>query len=246
MRRWRTCILRWGPFGVVRPTDAFAQAEASARRALELDANLGDAHRTLALVRMYHWDWPGADAAFGCTMATAPGSAETHCHYALYLVARGRCAEAVTVVEHARRLDPLSPMISNDRAFALWTARRYADAIDGHRQTLELDPHLAEARREPGLLHACLGDVDAALPELERAVTLTRDAETLACFGYGLAKAGRDQQARAILAELDALGTVATWSPPPTASSTSASAIALPRVDGTPWRGERPVEACTA
>jgi len=194
----------FGAYGVVRPKEAFAQAETSARRALELDPNLGDAHRTLGFVRMYYWDWPGADAAFGCAIAAAPGAAETHCHYALYLIVRGRYAEAVASAEHARSLDPLSPMIGNDRALALWTAHRYAEAMETYRQTLELEPDFVESRRGLGLLHAFLGDFNAALPELERAVTLTRDVQTLACLGYGLALAGREREARAILAELDA------------------------------------------
>ena len=193
-----------GAFGVVRPEGAFAEAEASARRALALDPNLGDAHRTMAVIRMYYWDWPGAEAAFDSAMAAAPGSADTHCHYSLFLVARGRCEEAVASAEHARSLNPLSPMINNDRAFVLWTARRYTEAIDGYRQTLDLEPHFVEARRELGLLHAFLGDVDAALPELERAVALTRDVESLAYLGYGLASAGRERAARAVLTELDA------------------------------------------
>ena len=107
-------------------------------------------------------------------MAAAPGSAETHSHYAFYLIARGRCAEAVASDDHARSLDPLSPMIGKDRAVALWMAHRYAEAIDGYRQTLELEPHFEEARRELALLHAFLGDVDAALAELEREATPPR------------------------------------------------------------------------
>lgn len=192
-----------GAFGVVRPEGAVAEAEASARRALALDPKLGDAHRTMGVIRMYYWDWPGAEAAFDAAMAAAPGSADTHCHYSLLLVARGRCEEAVASAEHARSLDPLAPMINNDRAFVLWTARRYTEAIDGYRQTLDSEPHFVEARRELGLLHAFLGDVDAALLELERAVALTRDVESLAYLGYGLAAAGREHAARAILTELD-------------------------------------------
>ena len=195
-----------GAFGVECPKDAFAEAEVSTRRALELDPNLGDAHRALAFVRMYHWDWAGAEAAFGSALSTAPGSAETHCCYALYLIIRGRSAEAVDAAEHARSLDPLSPMAGNDRALALWTDHRYAEAIDGYRQTLELDPHFVESRRELGLLYAFLGDFDAALPELERAATLAPDAETLASLGYGLALAGREPDARAILEELHVTG----------------------------------------
>jgi TolB-like protein/Flp pilus assembly protein TadD len=195
-----------GAYGVVCPRDAFAEAEASTRRALDLDPNLGDAQRTLALVRMYHWDWPGAEAAFGSALAAAPGSAETHCYYALYLIVRRRFAEAVAAAEHARSLDPLSPMIGNDRALALWTAHRYPEAIDGYRQTIGLDPLFVESRRELGLLYAFLGDVDMAVTELEHAATLAPDVETLASLGYALALAGREPDARAILEELSVKG----------------------------------------
>ena len=195
-----------GAFGIERPAEAFAEAQTCARRALELDPDLGEAHRALAFVRMYHWDWAGADAAFGCALTAASGSGETHCYYALYLMIRGRLTEAVAAAEHARSLDPLSPMIGNDRALTLWAVHRYTEAIDGYRQTLELDPYFVESRRELGLLHAFLGDFDAALAELERAAKLAPDMETLASLGYGLALAGREPEARAILEELHLTG----------------------------------------
>jgi tetratricopeptide (TPR) repeat protein len=94
-------------------------------------------------------------------------------------------------------------MIGNDRALALWTAHRYPEAIDGYRQTLDLEPHFVESRRGLGLLHALLGDFDAALPELERAATRAPDVHTLACLGYGLASVGRHPEARAILERID-------------------------------------------
>jgi TolB-like protein/Flp pilus assembly protein TadD len=192
-----------GAYGLEPPTDAFAEAHGCIRRALELDPNLADAHRALAIVRMSLWDWTGADAAVERALSAAPRSAETYCYYTLYLIVRGRFAEAVAAAERARSLDPLSPTVGNDRAFALWTAHRYADAIDGFRQTLDLEPHFVESRRALGLLHACLGDFDAALAELQRAATLAPDdMETLACLGYGLAVAGREPEARSLLEEL--------------------------------------------
>ena len=192
-----------GAFGVVSAKEGFSQAEEAAAHALELDPTLGDGHRAMALVRMYYWDWPGAERAFERALVAAAGSSETHSHYALYLVARGRCAEAVVSAEHARALDPLSPMINNDLAFTLWMARRYAEAIDRYHQTLELDPNFIESRRELGLLHASLGNFDAGLPELEKATSLGRDIETLASLGYVLARAGREDEARVLQLELD-------------------------------------------
>ena len=72
-------------------------------------------------------------------------------------------------------------------------------------QTIELDPHFIESRRELGLLLASLGELDVALPELEKATSLARDVETLASLGYGLAVAGREREARVLQVELDEL-----------------------------------------
>ena len=189
-------------FGSIAAQEGFSLAENAAQHALELDPALGAAHRALGLVRMSSWDWPGAEASFERALASEAGSAEVRSHYSLYLIARGRCAEAVASAEHARVIDPLSLMINNDLAFALWAARRYAEAIDRYQQTLELDQNFIESRRELGLLYASTGNLDAALPELERAAAHAKDRETLACLGYGLARAGRLHEAHTILTDV--------------------------------------------
>jgi len=192
-----------GAFGVLMPKEAFSNARTATLRALAADPKLADAHRTLALVKMcYDWDWSGAEAAFRLAMRCQPGSAEVYAQYAVYLVALGRCDEAVVGAERARALDPLSLMINNDLAFALWTAGRDREAIDQYRRTLELDSSFVESRRELGVMYAHRGDFDAAVAELQRAAAGARDTETLALLGHALGLAGRRLEAQQILAEL--------------------------------------------
>ena len=202
-----------GAFGSLRPQEAFSNASAAALKALEVDRKLGEAYRALALVKMHEWDWRGAEASFRAAMRWKPGSAETHWQYAVYLVARGRCAEAVQEASRARTLDPLSVMINNDLAFALSTARRHMDAIEQYQRTLELEPNFVEALRELGLMYAQMEDFDAAVAQLQKASALARDSETLAFLGYTLALAGQRSAAEAILNELDEMSKIRYVSP---------------------------------
>jgi tetratricopeptide (TPR) repeat protein len=200
--------------GAQTPQEAFTAAETEARTAVALDPTLSDAHRAAALVHMfYRWDWARAEEAFGLALRGKGGFAETHWQHALLLLVRGRCDEAVAEAEQARSLDPLSLMINNDLAFALWAARRFDDAIDQYRRTLELDANFAESRRELGLLYAHRGEIDASVDELNKAVVLARDPESFAYLGYGLAVASRRDEAERILTELDLLSKVRYVSP---------------------------------
>jgi TolB-like protein/Tfp pilus assembly protein PilF len=196
-----------GAFGGLRPEEAFSHATAAALKALELDQKLAEAHRALAFVKMRQWDWSGAEAAFRLALRFKPGSAETHWQYSVYLVAQGRCAEAIQEAERALALDPLSLMINNDLAFALWTTRRYREAIEQYQRTLELESHFVESRRELGLMYAQAGNLDAAIAQLQQAIALARDTETLAFFGYTLGLAGQRSAAETILNELDEMST---------------------------------------
>jgi TolB-like protein/Tfp pilus assembly protein PilF len=189
--------------GTMPPREAFSFAKAEALAALQTDKDLADADRVMGLVHMcYDWDWAAAGAAFRRALTSTGASAETRWQYSLCLAARGRFAEAVAQAERARALDPLSLMINNDLAFALWIARRHSEAIEQYRRTLELEPHFAEARRELGLIYAQTGHFDAAVAQLEKAAALGQENETLAYLGYTQALAGRRAEAERVLAEL--------------------------------------------
>jgi len=47
--------------GMVPAKETFRRARSAARKALETDSELGDAHGSLAHVRLHDWDWEGLD-----------------------------------------------------------------------------------------------------------------------------------------------------------------------------------------
>jgi serine/threonine protein kinase/TolB-like protein/tetratricopeptide (TPR) repeat protein len=122
------------------PARGRARAEAAANRALALDPSLGEAHATLALVRMYGFDWDGSDAQFRRALDLVPGYASAHQWYADMLARRARYEEALAQIRQALALDPLSSIINQDLGYVLMLAGQQDAAIRQYKRTVELDP----------------------------------------------------------------------------------------------------------
>ena len=115
------------------------RARSAAERAIALDGQLADAHCALGFVRFrVDWDWPGAQASFERACERNPGHATTHHRYALLLSALGRHDDALREIQRARELDPLSLIMRSAHGRILHFARRYLEAVDHCRQTIEL------------------------------------------------------------------------------------------------------------
>lgn len=128
-------------------SEMIPRARAAALRALELDSALGEAHAALGLIAMnYDWDWPGAEREFQTAIRLSPQYSTAHHWYGEYLVYMGRFDEALSEIERAAELDPLSLIIGADTGKILIMARRYDEAIASLRRTLDLDPSYPLAR----------------------------------------------------------------------------------------------------
>jgi TolB-like protein/Tfp pilus assembly protein PilF len=183
-------------YGSVPRAEASAQAEAAARKALELDASLAEAHASLGLIQMERLEWDLAAASFQRAVQFKPGYASAHHWYAAYLVRRGQFDEALAEIQRAQNLDPLSAVVASQHGVVLLQARRYDDAIGRLEDALRLDrsytrPHLALAEA-----YALKGDYARALAETERSAALGgAGVELSANIGYIHARAGRRVQA---------------------------------------------------
>ena len=191
-------------YGALSPKEAFPKAEAAARKALELDERLAEAHASLAFVKhRYEWDWSGAEAEFRRAIELKPDYATAHQWYSSFLVATGRAEEGIAEARQTRRLDPLSLIINSHLGWVLYLAHRYGQAVEQCRTTLELAPNFFVARRYLGLAYTQLGQHEKAVVELQKAVALSGGSSlTTAELGYAYAKSGRQAEARQILAEL--------------------------------------------
>lgn len=123
-----------------RPAREDAPASrAAAKRALELDPRLPEAHLAMANVLFKDFrDWQRAGAEYRQALVLDPGNADVLRHYAIYLACLGSFDEAIAAVERARELDPASMAVQSDLSWFLYLARRYGDAIREARSTLKL------------------------------------------------------------------------------------------------------------
>lgn len=85
------------------------KAEAAARKALELDDSLAEAHTSLGGVLWRHWKWEEAEREFRRALELDPGYAEGHRVYGMFLTMLRRHEDALAALKRARELDRLSP-----------------------------------------------------------------------------------------------------------------------------------------
>ena len=190
--------------GMVSAKDTFRKAKAAACRALELDAELGEAHGSLAHVRLHDWDWEELDRAFQRAIELHPAQPVVYYWYGEFLMSMGRPEEAIAMTRRALQADPLSPVIGASLGMILYLARRYDEAVDVLRRARDIDPQHFLPQMRLGLVYLQQGKHAEAIRELTRAAQLAdHSTESLAALGTAYAAADRTAEARQIVAQLE-------------------------------------------
>jgi TolB-like protein/DNA-binding winged helix-turn-helix (wHTH) protein/Tfp pilus assembly protein PilF len=134
----------------VPPKDLLKKADDAARRAVELDGNLAEAHVARAVVAQdCDWDWTTAEQEYRRAIDLDANYATAHHWYGEYLGLMGRFDESRAEFERARQLDPLSLIIQADTAVALYYAHDYDGSIRQFRKVLDLDPGFPRTGQMP-------------------------------------------------------------------------------------------------
>jgi serine/threonine-protein kinase len=189
------------------PRDCYPKAIAAARKALELDDTLAEAHTTLGMaIWSYEFDSAQANKEFQRAIELNPNYATGHQQYGnVTLSATGRFNEAIAQGKRAVELDPLSLIINTDFGMCYYFARRYDEAIEQFHKALEIDSNFYFARLELGealLEKRAFGE---AINECQKARALNDDPFVLAVLGNAYARSGNRTEALKILDQLKQL-----------------------------------------
>ncbi len=195
--------------------EGFDRAKAYARKALELDEGLAEAHTSLAWsLFIYDWNWEGAIRHFRRAIELNPGYATARQWYAFPLIALGRTADALAHGRAAIDLDPASVAIRRALGWLYYYARRYDEAAEHLRRGLALNPTAQESHRVLGLVRLAQRRWDDAASAFQEALALVPDsAYAEAGLASALVGLGREAEAQAILAGLTARAAASYVSP---------------------------------
>ena len=185
---------------MVKP-DALPRARAAAKKAVELDPLLSEAHSAWASVRAREYAWQEAEQGFRRAIELNPNNALAHLDLGFsVLVMHGRFDEGLREVRQAAQLDPLSPYTRTEFARALLLAGTYRESIEQARKAIELAP---ERNRPYMVLRRALymnGDVTEALTVPQKGLVV--GAQVWPACAYF--RAGRREEAFEILQKLAA------------------------------------------
>ena len=185
-----------GPFS---PHQAIPKAESAARKALQLDPTLPQAHQALGqILSLYHWRWDEGEQELRKAVESQALTSS--------LLRKGRFTEAIAVAEGARKLDPLSVNAQVSLGSAYCAAGQYDRAISELRRALETSPGNNRINFQLGITFVSMGRLDDGIRELELAARPAHghNSRLEAYLGYAYAAAGRTADARGVLQELEA------------------------------------------
>jgi tetratricopeptide (TPR) repeat protein len=191
------------PYYVNRPPkNEIERGKAAARRAIELDDSLGEAHTALASLLMNDLQFAAAEAEFKRAFVLNPNYATAHQWYGDCLYSMGRFNEALIEAQRAHELDPLSLVISCVYAAIFDAVGHHDEALKQARSVVELDPNFTFVYWIRGQIFENHGELDKAVADYEKAKGSLPRPACDAMIGCIYARTGRTGEARKILDQL--------------------------------------------
>jgi TolB-like protein/Flp pilus assembly protein TadD len=189
-------------FGGVSPSETRPKVIAAARKALELDPGLADAHQILAIVLQEEWEWRQAETEYRRALELAPNDAVANAGLSRWLLSQGRTDEAIASIERARELDP-NRITGDEVASTLFQSHLFPEAIRESRSDIAVHPDSASALFTLGFALISNNQPADAVTALEKAYSLSKGSPAVAgVLIRAYAHAGRRDDALRILAEL--------------------------------------------
>jgi len=185
------------------PREMMPKAEEYARKALELDETLSEAHAQLAAINLfYHWDWGATERESQRALQLDANNADAHDIYGIYLLSIGQFDRGIAELQRSRELDPYG-LASGDLVFWPILARRYKVAVANGQQALALRPQAGTLHTFLGVAYAMDGQLIEAVKEGEEGHRLDPNPLATSFLASVYARAGRRADAQRTLASLN-------------------------------------------
>jgi serine/threonine-protein kinase len=183
------------------PADMYPKAVVAARRALDLDENLAEAHASLGFIHyQWDWDWDGAVRELHRAIELNPNLENAHRWLSAFLAGIGRYEEALPIALKVPTLDPLSVLPHMNLGIIHLLSARYDSALAEFERVMQMDPGFLRAGNFAGVALSFLGRHDEAVAITQRTAAAGKEhAINILPLGICLVRAGRIAEAREAL-----------------------------------------------
>ncbi|HMG37486.1 MAG TPA: tetratricopeptide repeat protein [Blastocatellia bacterium] len=186
------------------PSQTATKARTAAKKAIDIDNALAEAHASLATVNLnFDWDFKSAEKEFQTALELNPNYSNGYHLYSHYLIALGRMDESLAASRKALELNPLDLETNIHLGWHYYFARDYDRAIDIARTTLEMDSAFSEALWFTGWSFVQKGQYDDAIEAYKRSRSLQENHEILAWLGHAYALSGDRKEAQEFLNKIN-------------------------------------------
>jgi serine/threonine protein kinase/Flp pilus assembly protein TadD len=173
---------------------AFAIMEPAAKRALELDPLLAEAHAALGVAHARARRWKDAEDAFRRALDLNRTLASTHIHFVMStLWPQGKVVESLRQLDAGLRADPLSVDLQRLLAYVQVSVEQYEQSIELGRRLLTADPSHPHTRQVYARALFQDGERQEAIERLEQMGEGTHNF-----LGYFYGVTGRRAEAEAL------------------------------------------------
>jgi len=202
-------LLGSAPYTALPPNQAFPKAETAAKKALELDSTLAEAHVSLGYSKLvYEWNLSEAEKELARALQLRPDYATGHQFYAYYLTAIGNLGAAIAERKRALELDPVNPLLTSALGEAFYQNREFDRTIEQNSKSLQLDPSYAIALVNIGRAYEMKGMHPQARDSFEKVLAAAPDdPAVLALIGHEYALSGEKAKAAGTISKLQQLST---------------------------------------
>lgn len=183
-------------FGLIPVAESYEKAEASARRAIQIDKDLGEAYASMGLIVLNKFEYAKAERLYKRSIELNPHYSHSHEWYSALLVGTGRFEEGIAEIKKAEEFDPLSLRTKILVVWSYYQAGDLSAALAKAEEVIGLDEAYPQGHIQRCYILCELGRAEEAVAEGEMGVQLMPGsalADYTLCFAY--AAAGRKADA---------------------------------------------------
>jgi len=173
-------------YGLIPGEESYVNAEASTRRALQIDSELGEAYASMALIVSNKFEYGKAERLFKKAIDLSPHYPHAHEWYSALLIGTGRYDAGFQEILTAEKLDPMSLRTKIMVIWSCYQTGEFEKALKRAEEVINLDPNFPQGHLQRGYVLCELGRAEEAIDEIELALRFM-PGSSLAEFGLAFA-----------------------------------------------------------